>query len=138
MSTELTWRPKLVVALDLYLKLTFLGSVRKIAADPRFDDLQFVVCNFLAATGHLIETQSAIDGLCAESAGAKHSNPNIRILVISVDETIRQAFNEMRRIGEEDIYPIQFSPGLPEAKAWLQEQPILHDMSSFLIRSTFL
>src|ERR1700759_4304914 len=68
-----------VVSTDEYVR-----SAEEICADPRFDDLRFVIKDLLSIDGHSID-RDAVEPVAAIRYGARYSNPNIYLIVLTTD-----------------------------------------------------
>jgi len=119
-----TWEPRGVVK-HFWGYVTgseFADSVDEIACDPRFDDLRFSINNFLDIEGHSID-ERAIERIAVTRIGSIRSNPNIRVIVITTDETVAQfkPLIEAPRFGR--TYDTIVFDCMTHARQWLAEQP---------------
>src|ERR1700761_9422575 len=62
----------------------YVRSAEEICADPRFDDLRFVIKDLLAIDGHSID-RAAVDPIAAIRYGARYTNPNIYLILLTAD-----------------------------------------------------
>ena len=68
----------------------FERSVETVQADPRFDEIRYVINDFSAVTGHGLDEQHLLE-LAAIQYGAQASNPQVRAVYVGVDpELARQ------------------------------------------------
>ena len=102
----------------------YVRSAEEICADPRFDDLRFVIKDLLAIDGHSID-RGAVDPIAAIRYGARYTNPNIYLVLLTADPRLAP-------LADPD--PASFLRGLFESRAfadeaaarlWLSRQPPL-------------
>ena len=62
----------------------YVRSAEEICADPRFDELRFVIKDLLAIDGHSIDNATA-DPIGAIRYGARYTNPNIYLVLLTAD-----------------------------------------------------
>ena len=65
----------------------YVRSAEDICADPRFDDLRFVIKDLLAIDGHSID-RAVVDSIAAIRYGARYTNPNIYLVLLTADPTL--------------------------------------------------
>ena len=109
----------------------YVRSAEDICADPRFDDLRFVIKDLLAIDAHSIDLE-AIDPIAAIRYGARYSNPNIYLILLTADPRLAP-------LAEPDSSPLL--RGLYEtcafadeaaARRWLAAQPPLTRLGATL------
>ncbi len=109
----------------------YVRSAEEICADPRFDDLRFVIKDLLAIDAHSIDLE-AIDPIAAIRYGARYSNPNIYLILLTADPRLAP-------LAEPDSSPLL--RGLYEtcafadeaaARRWLAAQPPLTRLGATL------
>ena len=109
----------------------YVRSAEEICADPRFDDLRFVIKDLLAIDAHSIDLE-AIDPIAAIRYGARYSNPNIYLILLTADPRLAP-------LAEPDLSPLL--RGLYEtcafadeaaARRWLAAQPPLTRLGATL------
>ena len=109
----------------------YVRSAEEICADPRFDDLRFVIKDLLAIDAHSIDLE-AIDPIAAIRYGARYSNPNIYLILLTADPRLAP-------LAEPDSSPLL--RGLYETCAfadeaagrrWLAAQPPLTRLGATL------
>ena len=109
----------------------YVRSAEEICADPRFDDLRFVIKDLLGIDGHSIDP-AAVDPIAAIRYGARYTNPNIYLVLLTADPLL-VAFAQPE--------PKSFLRGLCESRAfadetaarrWLSEQPPLTRLGTAL------
>ena len=62
----------------------YVRSAEDICADPRFDELRFVIKDLLAIDGHSIDRE-AVEPIAAIRYGARYTNPNIYLILLTAD-----------------------------------------------------
>lgn len=92
-------------------------SVSGIHGDRRFDDLRYVINDFLGVESFDVTAEN-VTYIAAIDGAAARSNPHIRIaLVVAHPEATDLA---MRYIASPwTVYPTRIFPSLDEARAWL-------------------
>ena len=119
MSYELRWEANGVVK-RFFGKVTdfdMMQSVIDTESDPRFDAYRYVINNFLDCTSYAVSNK-VVDEISAMDCGAAHTNPRIRIAVVTtapeiVSLTARYAQSRVNR------YPTRIFSTVEEAQAWL-------------------
>lgn len=94
-----------------------MQSVVEVEGDPRFDELRYVINDFLgvdsfAVSAANVHTISAIDGAAALT------NPNIRIAIVATDAQIL-ALAKLYAASPWNVYPTGIFPDSATARAWL-------------------
>ncbi len=121
MSYELAWEPRGVVK-------RFAGNVSgkefeqaasAVGGDGRFDDLRFIIVDFLGVAAFSISRDS-LDYVAAIENAAAMSNPKISVAVLATaPEALRIAAQYCNSPGK--LYPAQRFASEPEAREWLAE-----------------
>ena len=93
-----------------------LQSVVEIEADPRFDELRYVINDMLDVTG-VDAHMSHADEIAAIDGAAARSNANIRVAIVA---TRADVLALSRRYAESDLnrYPTRIFSTMAEARAW--------------------
>jgi len=106
----------------------FARSAQEIAADRRFDDLRFIICDFLDVKGHSIDARS-IERIAITRLGSLYSNPNIRVVLITTDEKVAKLklAIEHPRFGK--TYETCVFGTVQQARDWLGSQAAMHEMA---------
>jgi hypothetical protein len=99
-------------------------SVIEVEHDARFDNLRYILNDFLAAEGidyslAEIEELSAIDG------AAEQSNPRIKVAVVATHPEILALAEQYRAVGL-NSYPVQLFADVAAARAWFSQPMELH------------
>ena len=102
----------------------FVASVGEIAADPRFDDVRYIINDFSQVTG-LDTNDGTWESIAIIRIGSAHTNPNVRVLVVSqgaIGDKLVTAMARPPLIGTQQT--VNFS-SLEAARKWLEGQPAL-------------
>ena len=121
MSCKIIWEPRGVVKhfLDEVTSHDMLQSVRETEGDARFDDLRFVINDFLDITGvssmhHDVEEISAIDSIAAIT------NPRIKVAVVATSPLIIE-MAESYINSPLNRYPTKIFQTLTDARMWIAQ-----------------
>ena len=111
----------------------YVRSAEEICADPRFDELRFVIKDLLAIDGHAIDP-AALDPIAAIRYGARLTNPNIYLVLLTADPRLAPfaypgAKSFLRGLCESRAFPDAAS-----ARHWLAAQPPLTRLAAELKR----
>ncbi len=100
----------------------FVRSVETIQADPRFDDIRYVINDFSAVTSHELDEDRLIE-LAAIQYGAQASNPQVRAVYVGTDPQLTQRLESILLEGPQPpVYRVTLFPTLPQARDWLQTE----------------
>ena len=119
MNCELVWEPHGVV-------LCFNGQVSindilyatiAYQADPRFDDLLFVIADYSQITG-CVANQPDIEVIWVADSGAAHTNPKIRKAVVTTSSDVIALAMQYKGIGT-PAFPVEIFATQSQARAWL-------------------
>lgn len=122
MPYRLTWEPQGVCR-------TYFGDVSiaerrasfdAISADPRFDELRYVVTDYLAVQAYEV-TPEATAEIAAMHIGPLFTNPDILIVAVATRPDVLAAINEFRSYGF-TLAPYQVFATMAEARAWIARQ----------------
>lgn len=94
-------------------------SVLAVENDPRFDEIRYVINDFLASE-QVSFTPEGICELSAVDGAAERSNPNIRIAIVADRPAIRAAGEAYIAAGL-NTYETRLFDTLPEARRWAEE-----------------
>lgn len=128
-AVEYIWEPRGVVKrfVGVVTAQDFVASVEAVAADPRFDQLRFVLNDFTAAIPPTLEAHH-FEAIAVIQLGAQQTNHGIRVLMVGPEaplmpltETIQSAHAP----GSQPRGPFRFAS---EARAWLAAQTPLQDV----------
>ncbi len=106
----------------------YLRSAEDICADPRFDDLRFVIKDLLAIDGHAID-RDAIEPIAAIRYGARYTNPNIYIILLTADPRLRPLAHPDQASFLRGLYETCAFADEAAARRWLAVQPPLTRLS---------
>jgi hypothetical protein len=121
MGYDIRWQHRGVVK-RFHGRLTsedMLQSVVDIEADPRFDDLRWVINDFLAVTEVACHAE-VVDDISAIDAAAAMSNPHIRIAVVTDSPAITAMATQYAE-SDMNAYPTRIFPTFDDATDWLDE-----------------
>jgi hypothetical protein len=97
----------------------FQRSVELIQADPRFDDIRYVINDFTAVSGHGLDEQHLLE-LAAIQYGARASNPQVRVIYVGCDSELTRLLRSVLIDSQRSVYQVALFPTLPQARDWLQ------------------
>lgn len=100
-----------------------LHVAREVTADTRYDQLQFLVADFLDADWSQTTLLDALEDLTVILIGASMSNRNIRIVVIAQDPYIVELGDAVARLTADGLLPIQIFSNRESAETWVKQQP---------------
>jgi hypothetical protein len=131
MAYEIAWEPEGVVICysGFVTARELIESANKIQADPRFDDMQYVIDDLLELKGCDLSKESFLD-LAAANYGAYASNPNCRIAYVTKDVGLSQIIKETLMMPGLSSYEVEVKPTVSEARDWLSSKPRLQEISS--------
>ena len=128
MSCEFDWTGALVLKTfsGFVSGNDFVGSAETVSADPRFDDLRFIVNDLRHIAGHSIDAATYLR-VAAARVGAARSNPNFRVVFVA-DALLA---DELRAAVAPALMSRNFDPWfcstLGEARSWMAAQPEMND-----------
>ncbi len=102
----------------------YVRSAEEICADPRFDDLRFVIKDLLAIDAHSIDRE-AIDPIAAIRYGARYSNPNIYLILLTADPRLAPLAEPDSKSFLRGLYETCAFADEAAARRWLAAQPPL-------------
>ncbi|MBI5785336.1 MAG: hypothetical protein HZA64_07770 [Rhodocyclales bacterium] len=94
-----------------------LQSVLETESDRRFDDLRYVINDFTDITGSSV-TLPTIEDIAIADIGASHSNPSIRIAVVTTDPDIEALVNHYAN-SPLNAYETRIFSSMEAARVWL-------------------
>jgi hypothetical protein len=122
MSYSITWETR-----GVYKKFSkivagaeFLRSSMIIQGDRRFDDIRYTINDFLGIDGHNI-TDHDILLFVGFARGAYATNPDVKIAVVTTDESIIELVKQSVEPPLSEPYPIEIFPSLEHARRWAQD-----------------
>ena len=102
----------------------YVRSAEDICADPRFDDLRFVIKDLLAVEDHSIDPQ-ARDPIAAIRYGARFTNPNIYLVLLTTDPLLLPFAHPETTSFLHGLYETRAFASADAARRWLSAQPAL-------------
>jgi hypothetical protein len=109
----------------------YVCSAEEICADPRFDDLRFVIKDLLAIDGHSID-RAAVDPIAAIRYGARCTNPNIYLILLTTDPRLAPLVQPDATSFLCGIYETCAFADEGAARRWLAAQPPLTRLGAAL------
>jgi hypothetical protein len=123
MSYEIVWENKGVLKryFGCMTGKELLQGVYDICGSVRFDEIEYVIYDFLNCKSLAVSDVEAIEAAAIEDA-AHYSNPKIRIAVVADDpQTI--AIASRYASDATKAYPTCIFPTVDDARAWLMSSP---------------
>ncbi|MBS4097034.1 MAG: hypothetical protein KGZ83_09400 [Sulfuricella sp.] len=119
MGYEIVWEPRGVskVFFGHVTAEEFMQSLVMVESDPRFDDLSFVINDFLGVDSFAVGEDEVLMAAAIDK-GAAVSNPNIKVAVLSDDAQI-QALAELYAASPLNVYPTATFSDAAQARDWL-------------------
>ncbi len=102
----------------------YIRSAEEICADPRFDDLRFVIKDLLAIDDHSID-RGAIEPIAAIRYGARYTNPNIYVVLLTTDPRLAPLAHPESTSFLRGLYESCAFRDEASARRWLAAQPPL-------------
>ena len=109
----------------------YVRSAEEICADSRFDDLRFVIKDLLAIDGHSID-RSAVDPIAAIRYGARYTNPNIYLILLTLDPSLVPFAQPDAKSFLRGLYESRAFDDEAAARRWLAGQPPLTRLGAAL------
>ena len=97
----------------------FVHSVEAIQADPRFDDIRYVINDFSQVSSHELD-EDLLQELAAIQYGAQASNPQVRAVYVGVDPELARQLRGILIDSQRSLYRVALFDTLPQARDWLQ------------------
>lgn len=99
----------------------FVRSVEAIQADPRFDDIRYVINDFSQVSSHELDAD-LLQELAAIQYGAQASNPQVRAVYAGLkhDPELAQLLQSILIGAKRSVYRVAVFETLPQARDWLQ------------------
>lgn len=99
-----------------------VGSVSRIYGDPRFDDLRYVINDFLAVESFAVTTDN-VTYIAAIDGAAARSNPDIKVAIVVTEAQGKELAMHYAE-SPLKVYPTRIVASVDEARAWLRtDQP---------------
>jgi len=109
----------------------YVRSAEEICADPRFDDLRFVIKDLLAIDGHSID-RAAVEPIAAIRYGARYTNPNIYLILLTADPRLAPLAQPDSKSFLRGLYDTCAFADEAAARRWLAAQPPLTRLGAAL------
>lgn len=119
MSYEIIWEERGAIKRfwGMVTSHDMVQSVLDTERDPRFDDMRYVINDFLDITGCSAGASDA-EEVATQDCGAAMTNPRIRIAVVTDSPSIIALTNQYAN-SPVNAYETRIFSTLPEARAWL-------------------
>jgi len=102
----------------------YIRSAEEICADPRFDELRFVIKDLLTIDDHSID-RAAIEPIAAIRYGARYTNPNIYVILLTTDPRLAPLAQPESTSFLRGLYETCAFRDEASARRWLAAQPPL-------------
>lgn len=102
----------------------YIRSAQDICADPRFDDLRFVIKDLLAIDDHSID-RATVEPIAAIRYGARYTNPNIYLILLTTDPRLAPLAQPEPSSFLRGLYETRAFRDEASARRWLSAQPPL-------------
>ena len=109
----------------------YVRSAEDICADPRFDDLRFVIKDLLSIDGHSID-RAAIEPIAAIRYGARYTNPNIYVILLTADPRLAPLARPDAKSFLRGLYETCAFADEAAARRWLAARPPLTRLGAAL------
>ena len=109
----------------------YVRSAEDICADPRFDELRFVIKDLLAIAGHSIDPE-AVEPIAAIRYGARYTNPNIYLILLTADPRLAPLVQPDSKSFLRGLYDTCAFADEAAARRWLAAQPPLMRLGAAL------
>ena len=109
----------------------YVRSAEDICADPRFDELRFVIKDLLAIAGHSIDRE-AVEPIAAIRYGARYTNPNIYLILLTADPRLAPLSQPDSKSSLRGLYDTCAFADEAAARRWLAAQPPLMRLGAAL------
>ena len=109
----------------------YVRSAEDICADPRFDELRFVIKDLLAIDGHSIDRE-AVEPIAAIRYGARYTNPNIYLILLTADPRLAPLAQPDSKSFLRGLYDSCAFADEAAARRWLAAQPPLTRLGAAL------
>lgn len=96
-------------------------SVETVQADPRFDEIRYVINDFSAVTGHELDEQQLLE-LSAIQYGAQASNPRVWVVYVGADPELTRRLRSIQIDASQPAYRVALFDALPQARDWLERK----------------
>lgn len=97
-----------------------LEAIKEITADSRFDELRYVINDFLGVERYSV-SEIQVQLAAANDYGASITNPNIRIVIVTKDEDVKR-LAQLYAAPPLQPYPTEVFESVAEARNWIQSR----------------
>jgi hypothetical protein len=92
----------------------YARSQEQVLSDPRIDDMDYVINDFLAISGYSL-TEEQAEYLAAFNRGSSYSNPRLRVAYVTTD---KRALLLIKLVSGLSSLKIKAFPTLEAARVW--------------------
>ena len=126
MSYELVWEPDGVIKefSGVVSAREFIEAVENVQGDYRFDDVRYVINDFLAVTKHEL-SEDVLTEVAVLQYGAYASNPNCRIVFVTTDQELSARIRNTPAVAGLISYQTEVFPTVSTARDWLEDSSIV-------------
>jgi hypothetical protein len=125
MAFENTWEQHGVVKrfTGFLTASEFIKSTEDVGAAPRFDNLSFVINDFMDVDGNDINADT-VKYIGAMHAGRAFTNPNICVAFVATDRELAAITERINDVLFRERHVMKAFATMDEARAWLQSQHV--------------
>jgi hypothetical protein len=62
-------------------------AIERVATHPRFDEISFILNDFLEVEGHAFDAES-MERILISRVGSRYTNPRIRVMLVTTNESL--------------------------------------------------
>lgn len=100
----------------------FIASVEEVAADRHFDDLRYIINDFLAIDDHNIDAR-VCEPIAAVRFGSMQTNPNFRVVVLTAEPRLLALVDAVNQPPLRGSHETRAFADMASAREWLAKQP---------------
>jgi len=101
----------------------FVKSAQEVAADPRFNDLLFIIDDLRDVEVHNVAEQETMEDLVGVHLGSAFTNPNIRIAFVTTNQHLGAIANRLKAMLFAQLHEMKTFATMEQARAWLASAP---------------
>ena len=99
-------------------------SVEEVAAHPEFDQLRFILNDFLNVDSHVMDSAS-LERILVSRVGSRYTNPRIRVMLVTADPVLFALADVTKPGSFPATNETKGFATTAEARAWFHRQPPL-------------
>lgn len=104
-----------------------VNSAVEIAADPRFDEVRYIINDLTGVQGHAIGPDFA-ERMATVRIGSMFTNPNIWVALVATDLQLAALANVVEKEPLKGTHRTLAFQALAEARQWLASHPSLSEL----------